>query len=352
MATSKITRRGALIAAILASAAVMLPLGSQAVAKTTPVPRLKASTGPATHVLATSALLSASITPTGVSTSYYFQYGPTTTYGSQTPTASVGSGTTKVKVGQSISKLVTGVTYHFRVAAVAGSGAPVFGRDRTFTAGATSKPKFELAKAAEVVAGSPFLLSGTLGGIGGTPHEIVLQASPYPYAEPFKTISAPELTGAGGRFSFHVSKISSGTAFRVITLDAFPVYSSIETVRAAVKVALNVRTSTQVGLVRLYGTVAPAAVGAQVLLQVHEAIKPGSVRAGSEATGKFATQFVTVVKRGGKTFSRFSIVARVGVAGRYRAVVKLPPGPLATGYSPTLVLKAAPAPAKKRSRKA
>src|SRR5947199_5673596 len=56
----------------------------------------KVSTGGATHILLTSALLTGSVNPGGVETSYYFRYGATPAYGLQTAPASAGPGTTVV----------------------------------------------------------------------------------------------------------------------------------------------------------------------------------------------------------------------------------------------------------------
>jgi hypothetical protein len=341
MSPSKIVRRGAPIAAALIAIVVALPIASQAAPKGDK--KLTATTGKATHLLATSALLTATITPAGVATSYYFQYGPTTAYGSQTPTVSVGSGTTKVKVGQTISGLIRGGSYHYRVVAMSSSGQSASGVDRVFTAGKPGTSDFGLPKNAEVLEGRPFVLSGTLSGADGTSRTLVLQATSFPYQEAFQAVGTPTVTDASGRFSFAVPSIRSNTEFRVIAMGTLPLISRTETVHAQVRVTLHVRASNVVGLVRLYGTVAPAAVGAPVLFQVHQSPKPGKGKPGSEGTAKFVEQFSTVVKKAGKTFSRFSLVVSVRSGGRYRAVVKLArSGPLVTGYSQTVVLRAHP----------
>jgi len=351
MRTSRIGRQIALILSLLAACAMTLPLASQAAPrppKTHPLPHV--STGGARYVLATSAQLTAVINPNGQETSYFFEWGPTTAYGSRTPTEGVGGGTAKVKVGKAISGLQSGVTYHFRVVALYGVGGVVNGRDHAFAAKGSALT-FELPKIPQVVVGTPFVLSGTLRGLGGARHPVVLQASPYPYREAFTTIGAPGLTDAAGRFSFRVANLSTSTAFRVITLDTRPIYSPVVTVHAAVHVTLSVRSSGHTGLVRLYGTVSPAEVGAQVLFQLRKPIKPGKPTP-SEATTRFVSQFTTIVKKGGRAFSRFSIVVNVLHTGRYRAFVKLHPGgALASSASQTVVLHAGPTPAGKGKRK-
>jgi hypothetical protein len=342
MTTSSKARRGALSAALALIALVAVPSASPATAtpKAKPKKKVVVSTGAATHVLDTSALLNASINPNGNQTSYYFQWGTTTSYGLQTPTVVVGADATRLKVGQSISGLQTGVTYHYRVVAVVSGEAPILGRDRTFFTG-KSTPKLEIPRNAEVVVGTPFVVSGTLTGPNNAHQMVELQGSTYPYREAFTALGPATVTGPTGQFFFAVAPVFASTQLRVMTIGGLrPLISRAETVHAQAKVVLKVRTSKTRGLVRLYGTVAPAAVGAQVLLQVHEAVKPGVGKPGSEVTARFVDQFSTVVKKAGKKFSRFSIVVNVRVGGRYRAVVKPRKGPVVTGYSTTVVLQA------------
>jgi hypothetical protein len=331
-------RRIALGALILATGVVSLPLAAPAA---TPKPSIAlpgANTQGAAHVLGTSALLTATIHPNGKETTYYFQYGLTTTYGSQTVMANAGSSTGKVKVGQAIGGLLPGTIYHFRVVA-ANSAGKREGRDRTFTT-VGSKLRFVIPKPAPDVFGSPMIFSGTLAGFAGPNHRIALQASPYPYLESFTNIGLPGVTDRFGRFAFRVANLLSNTEFRVVTLDALPVYSPIVTVQVAVRVTFSVRSSGHTGLVRLFGTVYPAVPGARVLFQLLKAVRPGK---NEEETTRYVSQFSTGVKHGGRTFSRFSLVAKIRRSGRYRVFVKVHSGAYASGISTkTIVLHAAP----------
>ncbi len=346
-------RKTAKLATLLCAAALVaaaLPVAGLAAAKNG-VPRVL--TGGAHYVLGTSAQLTAVIEPNGADTSYYFQWGTTTAYGNVTPTAHVGTGTPnpKVKVGQEIKGLVQGGTYHYRVVAVyTGSKGPsaVFGRDHTLTAKATPL-KFEVAKSQKQVVGTSFLLTGMLRGLGSAHHPIALQATTFPYSEPFTTIAAPSTTDASGRFFFRIAHFTTSTQFRVTTLDTRPLYSQVMTVHAEVRVVLHVRKSSQPGLVRLYGTVTPAAVGSPVLIQLNKQLKhPRS----EEHTTTFATEFSTVVKKGTRSFSRFSVIVKVLKTGAYRAFVKVRAGgPVVSGSSQTIVLKAAPKKGKGKKKK-
>lgn len=338
MRTSKVGRRTAISASLLASVALALPLAPQAAAttgKALPV----AITNGAQHVLPTSALLAATIDPNGKETSYFFQYGPTTAYGLTTPTLSAGSGTVKVKVGQAVSRLQPNALYHFRVVAMSSAGT-TSGSDRTFGGKATRLSFSVSTTPKQGVFGSPLLVSGTLSGVGGANHGIVLQSSPFPFLEAFSNITPPTVTNAVGGFSFHVPSLLTSTQFRVITVDPRPLYSKVLTARVAVHVSFHARFAGPPGFVRLYGTVTPAVAGATVAFQLQKAVRPGK----SGQAIRHVTQFTSVVRKGTKSFSRFSTVVRVRRGGRYRAFVTVPNGrAVVSGPSQTsIVLHAAP----------
>ena len=219
-------------------------------------------------------------------------------------------------------------------------GAVVIGQERTFISGRVATT-VEIERLPEAVVGTPFVLNGAVRGTAAAHHQVILQASPYPYLEPFTNIGPAAVADASGRFSFRVANIATSTAFRVITVDPRPIYSPTVTVRAAVRVLLHVHPSGRAGLVRLYGTVTPAVVGAKVLFQLHKSVRSPVT---GETVGKFVTQFKSVVKRASSTFSRFSIIVSVRNGGRYRALVQLPPGlsPVQSGASSTVVLRANP----------
>ena len=80
----------------------------------------------------TSARLNGTVTPNGQSTSWYFDYGTSTSYGTRTTVKSAGSGTRPTQVNASLTRLRAGVTYHFRLVATNASGTTV-GRDRMFS---------------------------------------------------------------------------------------------------------------------------------------------------------------------------------------------------------------------------
>jgi Trypsin-like peptidase domain/Fibronectin type III domain len=88
-------------------------------------------TNPATLITSHSAKLNGSANPHGLSTTVYFQYGRTTSYGSRTANQTK-TGNSYQNVSANISGLTAGTTYHFRI--VGGNTAGTrYGGDRTFT---------------------------------------------------------------------------------------------------------------------------------------------------------------------------------------------------------------------------
>lgn len=93
-----------------------------------------ATTASATEVKGTSAILHGSLGPEAQETTYQFEYGTTTDYGSFVPTTanSAGSGTDPVAVTETLTALTPNTTYHFRIVASNATGQS-FGEDQTFT---------------------------------------------------------------------------------------------------------------------------------------------------------------------------------------------------------------------------
>jgi RHS repeat-associated protein len=88
----------------------------------------------ATSVGETTATLKGKVSPHGYSTTYQFEYGLTTSYGSVAPGSpeGIGSGTTSIAVSKAISGLKGNTTYHYRVSATNAYGKTL-GEDKTFT---------------------------------------------------------------------------------------------------------------------------------------------------------------------------------------------------------------------------
>jgi hypothetical protein len=84
----------------------------------------------------TGATLNGTIDPRGSTTSYHFDYGLDTSYGSvSTPNGSVAAGQGNQGASSTITDLQPGTTYHFRIVADNGTGGPQTGADQTFITG-------------------------------------------------------------------------------------------------------------------------------------------------------------------------------------------------------------------------
>ena len=117
-----------IVAAVLALA---VPATASAGHRSTPKPP-SVTTGGGSSSATSSAALTGSVNPNGSSTTYEFQYGTSTSYGSSTASTSVGSGTSSVSAGVSVSGLSAGTTYHFRLVASSSVGT-TYGADRSVT---------------------------------------------------------------------------------------------------------------------------------------------------------------------------------------------------------------------------
>jgi hypothetical protein len=311
--------------------------------------------------------LRGTVNPRGEAATYYFQYGPTSAYGAQTLSASLPAGSVAVKVSQTVANLASGD--HYRLVATNGSGTGD-GLDRTYTAKSikitktnkTTKPlglKFTLTSppAEGQPVGSPVTVEGTLSGPAAAGQALVLQSSPYPSGAVFTNVGSPQTGSANGRFSFFMAHLARSTRFRVVAVGPQPTYSPVIVELATVHVTLHVRSARHAGLVRLYGTVSPAVKDAIVYFQLQEAARPPKItipkseKAEEKAEERaeiprYAIEFSSPIKHATRTLSRFSLVTDIRKEGFYRAYVQVPRGPLASGFSKSVLLRAT---AKKRS---
>ena len=152
-----------------------------------------ASTNGASGVGNTAATLNGNVTPNGLATSAYFEYGPTTAYGSTAPSPSInlGSGSTGVGVSQPISGLSPGTTYHFQLVA-SNSDGTTYGADATFTATVSlGTPSVPAPTNGEVLNSQPISLSWapTTGAIS---YNVYLSAGGGTYNEVGANLSSPQ----------------------------------------------------------------------------------------------------------------------------------------------------------------
>jgi len=118
-----------------------------------------ALTNPATLIASYSATLNGTVDPHGLSTTVYFQYGTTSSYGSTTA-SQTKSGNTYQNVSANVSGLAAGTIYHFRIVATNSAGT-VHGTDATFTTLSPTGPPVVITNPATNALNS----SATLNGI-------------------------------------------------------------------------------------------------------------------------------------------------------------------------------------------
>ena len=272
------------------------------------------TTGGVADLTASSATLLGKVNASGARTTYRFEYGPTTRYGTKTPEGVAGANAGTINVTAPLTGLAPFTTYHYRLVASNRNGT-TRGADRTFK---TRRQPLGLTLAATpnpVPFGRPTVLAGTLTGTGNANRQIVLLSNPFPYTQGFQQTTNVQLTNAMGQFAFPLLSVALNTQYRVMIPGSSQIASPIIAVGVAVRVSTNtsatrVRTGRRV---RFFGTVRPARPGAQFAIQV---LRKGAWRtvAGGIARGT----------RGG--VSRYAKRVRIRRGGQYRVFVAIADG--------------------------
>ena len=167
------------------------------------------TTGVADPIAATGATLNGTVDPNGKATTYWFEYGTTTGYGSESTHSSGGSGTSALAQTAAITGLTQGTQYHFRIVAQNADGTTQ-GSDQTFT---TKDPPIVTTDAASGITGTGATLNGTVDDRG--------HAATYKFQYGTTTGYGTESTGgpvAGAAVSDTISGLAPGTVyhFRVV----------------------------------------------------------------------------------------------------------------------------------------
>ena len=130
----------------------------------------EANTGRSVAIDATSAVLNGTVSPNGLTTTYYFEYGTTTAYGLVTASWTTDA---DASVSATVDALSAQTTYHYRLVATNSSGTS-YGSDRSFqTASTYPAPSsggggggtgcFLTTAAAGMDPAAPALLAGAIG---------------------------------------------------------------------------------------------------------------------------------------------------------------------------------------------
>jgi hypothetical protein len=278
-----------------------------------------ATTSPASAVGSSAADLNGTVSPNKESTSYHFDYGTTTSYGSVTPTGSA-SGNASKNVSNTVTGLAANTTYHFRLVASNPSGT-ARGQDMTFKTSAPGTPPgggggggggganavSMSLKQGSIVFGHTVTISGKVTGSNASGVTVTLQESPFPFTS-FKNV-ANATTSSNGSYTF-TRKPGLNTRYRVVAKTSPPTTSSTaqENVKFFVSLRLSDSTVSPGSRVRFSGVCRPAHTGGLVLIQ--------------RRTSKgFRTVSRTLLKASTAGQSKYSKKVRITRAGTYRTVV-------------------------------
>ena len=236
-----------------------------------------ANTAAPTDVTATTATLKGVVNPNKEETTYYFEYGTTTAYGSRTPDQ-VATGNAGKDVEAKITGLSPGTVYHYRLVATNKDGSDR-GDDMTFTttgAAYTLPPPPGQGPNAVTISAVPTVvtfgrstvIAGQVTGPKNGGVSVELQSNPYPYTAGFKSTGLATTTDATGKYSFTV-KPRKHTRYQVVAKASPPVTSPTVEVRVRLRAAFraNDYTARRGQLIKFSGFVKPTHVGRTVRLQ-------------------------------------------------------------------------------------
>jgi hypothetical protein len=284
-------------------------------------------TGGAAQVTINSATLTGTVNPRGLATSYYFQYGTTTAYGSRTASTAAGKGGAATAAAAQIGGLGSNTRYHYRLVAHNSDGTTA-GHDRNFT---TPRQPLGLTLAAvpnPVVFGGLTTLSGTLSGTGNNARPVQLQQNPFPFTAGFANLGNAQLTDAQGGFSFTVLSVPLTTQYRALVADRASIVSPVITVsvRVLVRTSVTHRHVRRGAKVRFSGTVRPAVPNVPLAIQ-----KQGH-------SGQWVTLTGSITRPGGSGYAVYGKTLRIKRGGNYRIYVGASGGAFTPNVGRTVVI--------------
>jgi hypothetical protein len=270
------------------------------------------TTGGAANVAQQTARLTGSVDPNDAATTFQFQYGTTSAYGSVTPEQTI-AGDGKKTITADISGLAPATTYHYRLIARNSKGLTK-GGDRTLKTKVQPLGVTFAATPNPLLPGQTTTLAGQLTGTGNGGKEVVLQSNPFPYTQGFKQDGNTLVTAADGTFNFGLKGVAFNTQYRVALPSKPSVVSPIVVVSVAVRVSTKVgtHTVTRGHSLTFKGTVQPAADGTPIAIQKLNSKKHWVTIAGTAArhnSSKTSTYSKKVKIRSGGKYRVYAGVA-------------------------------------------
>jgi len=246
-------------------------------------------TNPATLIASFSVTLNGSVDPHGLSTTVYFQYGTTTSYGSTT-LSQIKTGNTYQSITANLSGLTASTTYHFRIVATNSSGTR-YGSDRTFTTLSATGAPVVTTSPATLIASFSARLNGSVDPHGltttvyfqyGTTTSYGLTTAPQSKSgNTYRSVSA-NISGLTASTTYHfriVATNSSGTRY-----GSDRTFTTLSATGAPV-VITNEATNIATNLATLNGSIDPHGLTTTVYFQYGTTTSYGHTSASQSKTG-------------------------------------------------------------------
>jgi hypothetical protein len=209
-------------------------------------------------VTTSGAHLAATVDPNGAATTYYFQYGRSTSYGNRTARVTVPAGQTPIAVAADISGLRPYTRYHWRLYATNAAGKSP-GRDHTLRTGRLATAITLYSNLPKVQYGRGVTLGGRVTGAGTNGMTLTLEQQAFPFGTGFAPVRTTHVSGDGG-YLFDVDHVWALTRYRVVTQTQTPLTSAVAAVRSAPRTTIATRLLGR-KRARISGTIRPAITG-------------------------------------------------------------------------------------------
>jgi hypothetical protein len=312
--------RGTMLVAV-AVALLLAPAAASAASR----PAVR--TGGVSSVTPTTATLNGRVDANSAATTYFFQIGTTSLYGSNTAVTPIGSGANPRRVSVAVAGLAPSTRYHYRIVAQNQFGIRK-GADRTFKTRVQPLGVTLAANPPTVAPGGAATLAGQLTGTNNAGRQVVLQSNPWPYTQGFANVGNAQVTDSAGNYSFALLSVPVTTQFRVLMPQKPEIVSPIVVLGAA----LQVRTDTKKVArhrhsvsVRFRGSVSPQNDGGRVSIQ-------------KLRDGVWTEIAHTRAKDAGSSKSRYRTRTRIFRSGQFRVVAEAQ-GQYVSGAGRTIKLK-------------
>jgi photosystem II stability/assembly factor-like uncharacterized protein len=247
------------------------------------------TTNPATNIASFSATLNGTLNPRGSTTTVFFQYGPTASYGSTTPVQSQ-TGNIFRNISGNISALSTNTTYHFRIVATNTHGTR-YGSDRTFTTLSPTGPPVVITSPATSIASFSATLNGSLNPHGlttnvhfqyGTTTSYGLTTAPQSHTgNTYLNISA-NISGLLASHVYHFRMVATNSAGTIYGSDR--TFTTLTATGAPV-VTTNPATNVTISSATLNGSLDPHGLTTSVHFQYGTTTSYGSTTTMQSQTG-------------------------------------------------------------------